>query len=561
MTRKGTHDRDAEPADRRHPAGRCTRSSSTTATSSSSRTSAACTSREGQFVMNRPIVGPLNNTGIDESTDAYDTIDWLVKNVPESNGRVGTIGSSYLGFTDAGGGDQPAPGAQGRGAAKPDGRRLDGRRLVPQRRVPHRQLRLCRVDRAPARPTAARASRVGPGDDYTRYLEAGSMADLRAQAGTSSNVPFVQKLMQNPAYTEFWSAAGGRQMVGGASADRPDDARGRASGTRRTATARPRSTSALKDKYEGSGLLHLVIGPWRHSGANHYGYELGDLTFTGDTAREWRTQYLKPFLDHYLKGAPDPHTPDGADLRDRHQQMGGEPALADGHADAALSDGGNGVELRPPCGGRARRLCLRPGQARAVPAAADQHGRRRPVAQLAGPRPALRRRPAGRAQLHERAADQAGAHHGRAASRPVRRDQRHRQRLGGEADRRLSQRQSGRRVAGRRSRTCRAIELPIGIEIFRGRYVDSFAQAAGAAAPARSSNISGACPTSNHVFLPGHRIMVQVQSSLFPLYDRNPQTFVPEHLLREGGRLPEGDAERIPRRGDRERGLLPVVPN
>jgi len=44
---------------------------------------------EGEFVMNRPIVGPLNNTGIDESTDAYDAIDWLVKNVPESNGRSG----------------------------------------------------------------------------------------------------------------------------------------------------------------------------------------------------------------------------------------------------------------------------------------------------------------------------------------------------------------------------------------------------------------------------------------------------------------------------------------
>ena len=45
---------------------------------------------EGEFVMNRPIAGPLNPTGIDESTDAYDTIDWLVKNVPESNGKVGT---------------------------------------------------------------------------------------------------------------------------------------------------------------------------------------------------------------------------------------------------------------------------------------------------------------------------------------------------------------------------------------------------------------------------------------------------------------------------------------
>src|SRR4029450_7176844 len=54
---------------------------------------------EGAYIMNRPLAGPLNNTGIDEATDAYDTIDWLVKNVPESNGKVGVIGSSYLGFT------------------------------------------------------------------------------------------------------------------------------------------------------------------------------------------------------------------------------------------------------------------------------------------------------------------------------------------------------------------------------------------------------------------------------------------------------------------------------
>src|SRR5689334_2322824 len=54
---------------------------------------------EGDYVMNRPLRGPLNPTAVDHSTDAYDTIDWLVKNVPESNGRVGTIGTSYDGFT------------------------------------------------------------------------------------------------------------------------------------------------------------------------------------------------------------------------------------------------------------------------------------------------------------------------------------------------------------------------------------------------------------------------------------------------------------------------------
>jgi len=53
----------------------------------------------GDYVMNRPLKGPLNPTAVDHSTDAYDTIDWLVKSVPESNGRVGTIGTSYDGFT------------------------------------------------------------------------------------------------------------------------------------------------------------------------------------------------------------------------------------------------------------------------------------------------------------------------------------------------------------------------------------------------------------------------------------------------------------------------------
>jgi len=49
--------------------------------------------------MTRPPRGPLNKTGIDHATDAWDTIDWLVKHVPESNGRVGMLGSSYEGFT------------------------------------------------------------------------------------------------------------------------------------------------------------------------------------------------------------------------------------------------------------------------------------------------------------------------------------------------------------------------------------------------------------------------------------------------------------------------------
>ena len=112
----------------------------------------------------------------------------------------------------------------------------------------------------------------------------------------------------------------------------------------------------------------------------------------------------------------------------------------------SISDGGNGAGFERPATGGPRRLCLRPGQAGAVHPAADQLGRCRPVEAVAGARPALRRRTAPTSLSYTtRAADQGGAHHGPAAGRPVRRDQRHRQRLGGEADRRLSQRNARRR--------------------------------------------------------------------------------------------------------------------
>ena len=69
-------------------------------------------------------------------------------------------------------------------------------------------------------------------------------------------------------------------------------------------------------------------------------------------------------------------------------------------------------------------------------------------------------------------------------------------------------------------------QLMVSADIFRGRYRESF-ETPKAVEPGRPLLYRFALPTANHVFLPGHRIMVQVQSSWFPLYDRNPQTFVP----------------------------------
>jgi predicted acyl esterase len=69
-------------------------------------------------------------------------------------------------------------------------------------------------------------------------------------------------------------------------------------------------------------------------------------------------------------------------------------------------------------------------------------------------------------------------------------------------------------------------QLAVAMDIFRGRYREGFTQSKPLAA-GKALDYRFDLPDANHVFLPGHRIMVQVQSSWFPLYDRNPQTFVP----------------------------------
>jgi predicted acyl esterase len=69
-------------------------------------------------------------------------------------------------------------------------------------------------------------------------------------------------------------------------------------------------------------------------------------------------------------------------------------------------------------------------------------------------------------------------------------------------------------------------QLPVGMDIFRGRYVNGFSTPA-PLEPGKTYRYGWSLPQVDHVFMPGHRIMVQVQSTLFPLYERNPQSWVP----------------------------------
>ena len=477
---------------------------------------------QGTWVLTRPIVGPLNKTGIDESTDAYDTIDWLVKHVPESNGKVGTIGSSYLGFTTLMTEINPHPALK---AAVPESPMVDT--WIGDDDFHNGAFRVPSFDYFLSMSTGKgddsnAAIARGQGDDYTAYLEAGSAGDF-ARKWRIDEVPFVRKVMDNPAYTDFWQL----QAVDKWFAARPltvptmlevgqwdqEDSYGA-----------PAVYRALKDRYEGTGLLHLVIGPWRHSGANHYGYELGDVSFAGDTALQWRTQYLKPWLDHYLKGAPDPHIPPALTYATGINRWEGSPRWPMGNPTPLYLGAGNTA-----------------GFERAATSGHDDY-----VSDPANPVPFLPRpiNMSDNDQWHSWLVRDQRFVDGRPdlvsyttapLAAPVH--------IMGPPQVDLYAATSGtdsdwvvkvidvypNDIPEERSQGAKpsmaGYELPIGIDIFRGRYVRDLAHPA-ALQPGTVEEYRFALPNVDHVFLPGHRIMVQVQSSLFPLYDRNPQTFV-----------------------------------
>ena len=157
---------------------------------------------EGDYVMNRPLRGPLNPTTVDHATDTYDTIDWLVKNIPESNGRVGILGISYDGFLPLMALVNPHPALKVVGADESDGGWLEGRRLVSQRRVPPAEHgRTSTIRRQPARSE----------DKWWTATSTNTTCSCRLDRPVSSarrhgleQVGFWQKILEHPAYDAFW---------------------------------------------------------------------------------------------------------------------------------------------------------------------------------------------------------------------------------------------------------------------------------------------------------------------------------------------------------------------
>src|SRR5215813_6966194 len=252
---------------------------------------------EGDFFMTRPLRGPLNSSSTDESSDAYDTIDWLVKNVPESNGKVGMLGSSYEGFTVVMALVHPHPALK---VAAPMSPMVDG--WMGDDWFHFGAFRQNNLDyiasQNEARGEGGKITRQGL-DDYDNYLRAGSMGDFATAAGMDE-MPFWKKISEHPAYDAFWQNQALDKVMG----EQP-------------LTVPVMWIQGLWDQEDMWGAIHcylavepkdtnndknyLVMGPWRHSGVNYEGSTLGPLRLDGDTALQFRRDVLRPFFDQYLR--------------------------------------------------------------------------------------------------------------------------------------------------------------------------------------------------------------------------------------------------------------------
>jgi uncharacterized protein len=470
---------------------------------------------EGDYVMNRPLRGPLNPTRVDHATDAWDTIDWLVKHVPESNGRVGMTGSSYPGFTTLMATIDPHPALR---AVVPMSPMVDG--WIGDDWFHNGAFRLNSYDYFTGQ-TASKddgsAVASGTGDDYTLFLKAGSAGDYARAYGLDA-LPAARKMAEHPAYDDYWQ----QQAVDKLLAARPftvpmmlvvgqwdqEDSYGAAAVYR-----------ALKPKDKNGGLLHLIVGPWRHSGVNYDGSALGPLRFTGDTGLQFRRDVMKPFLDQYLKsGAPRVSTPPVLTYdsgRNRWQATG---SIFDAKMKPLYLQAGATLDWNRPQAAAKDDYISDP--AKPVPflprpihwnqadvwkpwLVSDQRfADGRPdvltyvTEPLAAPVHIL-----GRPMV-----DLFAATSGTDSDWVVKL-----------IDVYPDELSSDPKLAG--------YQLGIGMEIFRGRYVDGFDKPRALVA-GKAENYRFELPTVNHSFLPGHRIMVQVQSTWFPLYDRNPQSYV-----------------------------------
>jgi putative CocE/NonD family hydrolase len=490
---------------------------------------------EGDYLMTRPLKGPLNPTEVDPATDAYDTIDWLVKHVPESNGRVGTMGGSYEGYTTVMATVHPHPALRVAVAFAP---MVDG--WIGDDWFHNGAFRQDgTLDYVYEQESTRRSEQKwwsGVRDTYDEYLRAGS-AGAMAESRGLEQLGFWRALAAHPAYDSFWQDQAVDKLLAKEPLAVPmlmvcglfdqEDIYGG-----------PAIYRALAPKDPSGNKVHLVLGPWNHGQGRREGRGIGEIRFEGDTATWFRRAVMQPFLDYYLKDGPRPDTP---------RVLVYETGVNEWRRyDTWPRSGAEG------CPEHARNLYLLPGGRLGFePPAASTNEFDEYVSDPAKPVP-YRERPTLPAYAPDSTwgewlvDDQRPAacrtdvlvYETEPLGAPVR--------VAGQPIARLLASTTG----SDSDWVVKIIdvwpdEVPdhpklggyqqmLSADIMRGRYrVD----------PAHPRPIEPNAvlpyrlrlPNVSHTFLPGHRIMVQVQSTWFPLYDRNPQTYVTNIMFARPG--------------------------
>jgi len=477
---------------------------------------------EGDYVMNRPLHGPQNSTPVDHATDTYDTIDWLVKNIPESNGKVGILGISYDGFLPLMALVNPHPALKVSIPMNPmvDGWMGDdwfhnGAFRQPNMTYIYDQ-------------EATRANDLkwwtSHYDEYDMYLQGGSAGELARRRGLEQT-GFWRKILEHPTYDAFWQDQAVDKILAKEPLKVPvmlvhslwdqEDIYGDIA-----------VYKAIKPKDTSNDKVFMVLGPWHHGQEIRDGSSLGAVKFDSDTALYFRREILRPFLDQYLKDdAPKANMPPVIAFETGTNKWLRLPSWPAGCP--------NGCAIKPTPLYLNAGLKLSFNMPASRDAAYEEY-----VSDPAKPVP-YRARPIDSPSWSRWLVDDQREASGRTdvvsfvsdeLTSPVK--------ISGQPIVNLIASTSGSdsdwvvkiidlypdEVAGQPNMG--GYQLMISADIFRGRYRESF-ETPKPITPDQPLLYRWTLPTANHVFLPGHRIMVQVQSSWFPLYDRNPQTFVP----------------------------------
>ncbi|MDE0433914.1 MAG: CocE/NonD family hydrolase [Bryobacterales bacterium] len=266
---------------------------------------------EGEFVNVRPYKEIKNGPAdIDETTDTYDTIDWLVKNIPNNNGKVGQWGISYPGFYTAMGAIDAHPALKASSPQAPVADWFIGDDFHHNGAfyLAHAFRFFWRFGMPIVEPTreAPKQFDFKTPDGYEFYLNLGPLTNLNEKY-FKNKVPFWNEMMKHPNYDEYWKERDLRRglkdikpavMTVGGWFDAED-------------LFGPLKVYESIEKNSPGAYNILVMGPWYHGQwANHDGDKMGHVPFNAKTSLFYREKIELPFFRHFLKDAKELDLPE-----------------------------------------------------------------------------------------------------------------------------------------------------------------------------------------------------------------------------------------------------------